>query len=109
MQIDENKIKLDIDNNNKKYKIVAIQNSMIYAKKSETDHHLLKFHYLILQKKYLEKKIFKNQFQLFNILKNLLALFIKKYLEKKIFKNYFQLFNILKNLLTFSIKTIKIN
>lgn len=54
-QVDKNNIiELDIGNN-KKYKIEAIYNSMVYAKESKLEHQL-GFYYLVLWKKYLEKE-----------------------------------------------------
>lgn len=44
--IDKNKIKLDIKNNNKKYKFKIIKNSVIYIKKFAKSY-LSKFYYLI--------------------------------------------------------------
>ena len=46
MQIDENNvIKLDVGENNRKYKVVAICNNMVYAKKSVG--HLPKIYHLV--------------------------------------------------------------
>lgn len=47
--------KLEIkDNENKKYKVKVIQNSIVYIKKSP--NYLLKLYHLVLQKNRLDKK-----------------------------------------------------
>ena len=56
-QVDKNNIrKLDINNNeSSKYKIKAVWNSAVYAKKSESDY-LPGLYYLVSWKSYLKKK-----------------------------------------------------
>lgn len=48
-RVDKNvrQINFDTDNNNKKYKVETICNSMVYAKKSELGYLLLGLYYLI--------------------------------------------------------------
>ena len=44
------------ENNSGEYEVEAIQDSVIYAKKSESGHHLLGLYYLASWKRYLEEK-----------------------------------------------------
>lgn len=54
-QIDKNAIKLDTSNDNKKYKVKAIYNKVIYAKKLKSKH-LSGLYYLVSWKNYLKIK-----------------------------------------------------
>lgn len=55
-QVDENATKLDIGNNkSREYKIKAIWDSIVYAKKSELDN-ILRLYYLVLWENYLKKE-----------------------------------------------------
>ena len=54
-RVDENKTELDTNNNNEKYKIETICNSIVYTKKLKSNY-LLKFYYLFSWKDYLEKE-----------------------------------------------------
>ena len=62
-------------NNDKKYKIDSIWDSIVYIKK--LIKQLFKFYNLILWKSYFKKKLPKNLYWLFNIFK-ILSLFIIK-------------------------------
>lgn len=49
-----NIIKLNVGNNNQKYKLKKIWNNIVYKKKSKLDYYLLEFYYLVFQKNYLK-------------------------------------------------------
>lgn len=58
MWVDKNDRQIDFetsDNNNRKDKIEAIKNNMIYAQKSESDH-LSGLYHLVFWKNYLKEK-----------------------------------------------------
>ena len=44
------------DNNGKKYKVKVICDNKVYAKKLDSDDHLLSLYYLVLWKNYPDKK-----------------------------------------------------
>ena len=55
-QVNKNNIiKLNVSNNSKNYKIEAICDCVVYAKKSKSNY-LLELYYLVFWKDYLEKK-----------------------------------------------------
>lgn len=71
-------IKFDNNNNiNKKYKIKAISNNLIYIKKSEINYYLPKLYYLVLYNSFLEKENIWRPASVIQFFRSLLAYFIE--------------------------------
>ncbi len=57
-QVDKmiSRLEFENDGDGKEYKVEAIRDSVIYAKESDSDHHLSSLYYLVSWKSYLEEE-----------------------------------------------------
>ena len=80
-RVDENAMKLDTGDNNGEYKVEAIWDSTVYARKSESAY-LPGFYYLVSWKRYLEEENTWEPASAAQHLRKLISLFYKDYLDK---------------------------
>lgn len=81
-RVDKNAAELNAGNNKKKYKVKAIQDNVVYARKLKLGYYLSGLYYLVLWKSYLEEKNTWEPVSAAQHLKKLISFIYKNHLYK---------------------------